>query len=327
MSYSEKYIAEQRIMKLKNVIKTAAALVAAAGISMSSMSAGYSAAYFSDTETHWAREYIDKAAELGLTDGMDDGLFHPDDTITNAQFVTMIMRSRYGTMEPVDEKWYSGYMDYALKNLIITDMETANADLPITRQSTARIVHEMADKAYNEPDEDNWTAAEALADLYDCNSCVMHIAQVYVKGIMRGRGDGLFHFTDTLTRAEAVTVIIRLIEPELRTPPRQKEDSEILITAEKAFEMMEKGAVLMDVRAASDYAEGHIKGSISMPIDNITADPRTAFADLDPEGIIIVYCRRGTNSRRAAAILGEAGYTNVYNLGGIEDGEYELITE
>ena len=91
--------------------------------------------------------------------------------------------------------------------------------------------------------------------------------------------------------------------------------------------MMKSGAVLVDVRPADAYAEGHIKGSISIPIANILSDPPAAFSGLDKGRTIIVYCRRGTNSRRAAMILGEIGYDNVYDLGGIENAEYELVTD
>lgn len=248
-------------------------------------------------------------------------------TVTNAQFVAMLIKSRYGTIESEGEHWYSGYMDYALREGIITDLENEFPDAAITRQSTARVIHEMLKKAYDEEDDENWTAAESLADLYDCHTCVMHVAQVYVKGIMTGSGDGLFHGSDMLTRAQAAVIIMRLIDPSLRTPPKQSTEGDSLITPEIAFELMKKGAVLVDVRSADDYAAGHIKGSISMPIDNILSNPQSAFRRIGSDSTIIVYCRRGTNSRRAVRILGEAGYTSVYNLGGIEEREYDLTTE
>lgn len=230
-------------------------------------------------------------------------------------------------MEPIDEHWYSGYMTYALENGIITDSEYELPNAAVTRQSAARIAHKMLIKAYNEQDDENWTAAEALADLYDCRICVMHIAQVYVKGIMTGCGDGLFHGRDTLTRVQADDMIMRIADPSLRTPPKPSADGKSLITAELASELMKNGAVLLDVRPADDYAAGHIRGSVSVPMESILSDPCAAFEGIDCDDTVIVYCRRGTQSRRAAMILGEAGYTNVYDLGGVESRGYELITE
>ena len=248
-------------------------------------------------------------------------------TVTNAQFTEMLIKNRYGVMEPVDEHWYSGYMTYALKNGIISDSEHEFPNAAVTRQAAARLVHQMLIKSYNEQDGENWTAAEALADLYDCHTCVMHIAQVYVKGIMTGCGDGLFHGSDSLTHAQAEDIIRRLADASLRTPPKSDADGGSLITAELAHELMKNGAVLIDVRPADNYAAGHIRGSISLPMENILSNPRAAFDKIGHDDTVIVYCRRGTQSRRAVMILGEAGYDRVYDLGGIENGGYELISE
>ena len=47
---------------------------------------------FSDIEGHWAKAYIERAAELGWISGFQDGTFRPDAYITRAQAVTMINR-------------------------------------------------------------------------------------------------------------------------------------------------------------------------------------------------------------------------------------------
>lgn len=47
---------------------------------------------FSDIKGHWAKAYIERAAELGWISGFQDGTFHPDAYITRAQAVTMINR-------------------------------------------------------------------------------------------------------------------------------------------------------------------------------------------------------------------------------------------
>ena len=47
---------------------------------------------FSDIEGHWAKAYIERAAELGWISGFQDGPFRPDAYITRAQAVTMINR-------------------------------------------------------------------------------------------------------------------------------------------------------------------------------------------------------------------------------------------
>ena len=41
------------------------------------------------------------------------------------------------------------------------------------------------------------------------------------------------------------------------------------INTDKALELMEKGAVVIDVRTAEEFAGGHIKGAINIPVDEI----------------------------------------------------------
>lgn len=305
---------------------TISAILAVAACCLFSSSAAANSS-FADINEHWAKEYIMELYKNGAVTGMDDGLFHPDENITNAQLITMLIRNRFGEIEPVDEKWYSGYMDFALQNGIITDFETEFPDTAITRQSTARIVHELLLNAYNEQDDANWQDAEALSDLYSCHTCVMHIAQVYIKGIMDGRDDGAFHLTDTLTRAEAAAVAMRIIDPSLRNIPSGSGIISDTISATEADELMKNGAILIDVRRTEEYNSGHIKGSISIPVTDIEDNVSSAMKGIKSDAIIIVYCRTGTNSHRAVKRLNEAGYNNVYDLGGIENGEYELVAE
>lgn len=309
---------------MKNIVKIISTAIILLCLAANGVSADDHKIHFEDIKGHWAQESIETLSERGVINGMEDGLFHPEETVTNAQLVTMLLKTKYSEIHPVDANWYSGYMDFAQKNGIIEDSEIEFPNEPVTRQSTARIVHETLRKVYNEPDESEWQAADALADLYSCHTCVMHLAQVYVKGIMTGKGDGLFHSSDTLTRAEAASIIMRLIEPDMRTVPQTVENSVNLISASDALAMMENGAVLVDVRPADEYEKGHIQGSISIPIESIVENPLAAFDGIGIDDVVIVYCRRGTNSRRAALILEGMGYSNVFNLGGIENG---LITE
>lgn len=56
---------------------------------------------FADVKTHWAREYIERAAALGWINGYEDGTFRPDSRITRAEAMTMI--NRVLNREPEDE--------------------------------------------------------------------------------------------------------------------------------------------------------------------------------------------------------------------------------
>ena len=99
------------------------------------------------------------------------------------------------------------------------------------------------------------------------------------------------------------------------------------ITPEEAKKRLdsEKGIVLLDVRTKEEYETGHIKGSILIPVDVLKEEVEKKLTN--KETPIFVYCRSGNRSVTAANILVELGYKDVYNLGGIKDWPYEVVTE
>lgn len=86
----------------------------------------------------------------------------------------------------------------------------------------------------------------------------------------------------------------------------------------------EENAIVIDVRTLEEYQSGHIKDSINIPIDKITIEKLEQVIP-SKDNNIIVYCRSGNRSRQTAQILIDLGYTNVYDLGGINNwsGEFE----
>ena len=76
----------------------------------------------------------------------------------------------------------------------------------------------------------------------------------------------------------------------------------------------EDRAVLLDVRTEEEYSEGHIEGSLNLPIGEID---RAATLIPDKSVPIYVYCSSGKRSERAAAYLKGNGYTKVNDIGGI----------
>ena len=81
--------------------------------------------------------------------------------------------------------------------------------------------------------------------------------------------------------------------------------------ADKKFD-----AVIVDVRMPVEYAQGHIDGSLLLPlpelVENLSKIP-------DKTKKVYVYCRRGIRSANAAEQLKSLGYTDVHSMsGGIE---------
>jgi phage shock protein E len=97
------------------------------------------------------------------------------------------------------------------------------------------------------------------------------------------------------------------------------------ITPEQAKKRLdsEKDIILLDVRTKEEYATGHIKDSVLIPVDNLKEEAGKVL--MDNEAPIFVYCRSGNRSVTAANILIEQGYKNVFNLGGINNWPYEIV--
>ena len=98
------------------------------------------------------------------------------------------------------------------------------------------------------------------------------------------------------------------------------------ISHETARAMMdEKYVIILDVRARTEFDEGHIENAVLIPHVDIE---RMAPAILtDKNQIILVYCRTGVRSEIAARELIELGYTRVYDFGGILGWPYGTVVE
>jgi phage shock protein E len=78
-------------------------------------------------------------------------------------------------------------------------------------------------------------------------------------------------------------------------------------------ELVQQGAVILDVRTKGEYASGHIKNSMNIPVDQL-GNNLSKFKDKDAP--IITCCASGMRSASAKGILKSNGFTNVHNGGG-----------
>ena len=107
-----------------------------------------------------------------------------------------------------------------------------------------------------------------------------------------------------------------------------QEDTELksqVITAEQAKEIMDntEDYMILDVREADEYAEGHIEGAIRLSYTEIEEKAESILEDKNQ--LILVYCRSGRRSAIAAEALVKLGYSNVKDFGGIIDWPYEVV--
>lgn len=104
-------------------------------------------------------------------------------------------------------------------------------------------------------------------------------------------------------------------------------DGYMQITPQEAKEIMDtqEDYILLDVRTAQEYAEGHIEGAILIPDTEIRERAEDELTDKNQ--LILVYCRSGRRSKNAATELAALGYKNVKEFGGIIDWPYEVVKD
>lgn len=95
------------------------------------------------------------------------------------------------------------------------------------------------------------------------------------------------------------------------------------ISASQAKDMMKQDdVVIIDVREENEYKQGHIENAILIPLNTIDEN-NLQLPDKDET--LLIYCRSGNRSAKAAKKFVKLGYQNVYDFGGIIDWTYGIV--
>lgn len=76
--------------------------------------------------------------------------------------------------------------------------------------------------------------------------------------------------------------------------------------------LLKQGAQIIDVRTKAEFQQGHIKGAVNIPLNNLS----NHYARMKKDAPIITCCASGMRSAQAKSILTANGFTQVYNGGG-----------
>ena len=82
----------------------------------------------------------------------------------------------------------------------------------------------------------------------------------------------------------------------------------------EAIRLVNSGAVLVDLRSANQFKDGHITGAKNVPGDQIAADPKTL--EKLAAKTIVLYCDDGATTAAAQRALARAGAKDVFSLRG-----------
>lgn len=188
-----------------------------------------SAAGFSKTKTYTDGQFTDVPAsewyagevkstyELGLMNGIGEGLFDPNGNVTVAEAVTMAARASATylgeTIPSAGGEWYQMYVNYALTKGFVKAGQFDNFDRPAKR-------HEVAQLFENAMPEGFFVAKNDVKDIPDVSEKQSYrsaILNLYKAGVVMGSDSyGNFKPEDNIIRAEAAAIINRVALPENR---------------------------------------------------------------------------------------------------------------
>lgn len=165
-------------------------------------------AVFGDIEGHWASNAISWGLSQNIVDGYEDGGFHPDQKVTEAEFLAMLLRAfpvtNTGYAESLNP-WYAAYFTYASGQNWPVEQVMANE--PYQRGEAARLI------------------AATQGQQLELDEAVQYLLQ---HGLAQGKTAATvegFGKYDVLTRAESLQFIRNLVDKRLslsKAPPASK---------------------------------------------------------------------------------------------------------
>lgn len=147
-----------------------------------------------DIENHWAKVSINRALERGYVDGYEDSTFRPDQTITRAEFIKMAVTAQGIANGTADKEWYSEYVNAGLQSSIHNEKDFKDYTASISRLEMARISLRSSDKNKVGESDDKKLVYDTVK-----------------QGLMQGMQGGELALDKTTTRAQAVTIIERIL--------------------------------------------------------------------------------------------------------------------
>ncbi|WP_114985759.1 rhodanese-like domain-containing protein [Cyclonatronum proteinivorum] len=90
------------------------------------------------------------------------------------------------------------------------------------------------------------------------------------------------------------------------------------ISSKEFKEKLEKDrGVVIDVRTRGEFEDGHL-AITDQQLDLTNGEFQQAVPNLDPDKTYYLYCRSGNRSGQAARMMKQAGFENVFNVGGFD---------
>ena len=196
----------------------AGAMSIALAVTMLSTTAFAASVKFSDVpSSHWASTSISKMADKGIMSGIGNNLFAPSQQLSNAEFITMLVRQFYSDKLGAEgSTWYAPFMAGAKSANILTGTNVGSneglATSTINRYDMAQLMYNVlkAEGINTTPLSDTSKVADWSAVPSTYRDAV---SVCYNMGMLSGVDNkGTFNGTGNMDRAQAAVVMSRLVE-------------------------------------------------------------------------------------------------------------------
>ncbi|WP_141504484.1 S-layer homology domain-containing protein [Paenibacillus luteus] len=182
---------------------------------------------FADISSHWAKESIELLASKQIVSGVSEASFAPGRTVTRAEFAAMLVRAlglghgeavALSTFKDVAETaWYADSVAAAAEHGLVQGFEegTFRPNATITREQMAVMAANALQFAENAGAAGDQAAGASVSfkDEQAIHGWALEaVTQVAAAGIMEGKGNGGFVPLALANRAEAATLITRLLQ-------------------------------------------------------------------------------------------------------------------
>lgn len=173
---------------------------------------------FTDISRHWAEAQIRQAVEQGIVNGYPDGTFKPNSTVTRAEFTLMLMNAikpkgegtefRFSDVQEIGT-WAQTAVAQSVAVGIVTGYSdgTFRPNANITRAELAVMIARAVGATSKQ------TTSTGFVDDSEIPAWAKSaISSMKELGIISGRGDNSFAPQATATRAEAITLVMNLLQ-------------------------------------------------------------------------------------------------------------------
>lgn len=109
-------------------------------------------------------------------------------------------------------------------------------------------------------------------------------------------------------------LVVALLVAVLTYEIRLKGKGLVQVSTNMAVQLINRGALVIDVRPAEAYGEGHIANARNIPLAEIASDPDPIRKKKDK--VLLAVCDTGPVAQRATDFLRKAGYESAFSLQG-----------